>query len=179
MSRGLKRERAPTPEGRKIPGRAGSVAPLGLGVHGGTEPSAHALGYRLSALRAWGHGVGIGLVGLFRVLGVLRGEVSSLEPLPWCGACGCFNPSGVVVRFPWEPGVRFATPGYLLKSLRDRENKPKELHGAHLDTAPAWNGVATSSSPFQSHSQGDEDIAARAPEKAHRQRGESPLPCGE
>jgi hypothetical protein len=34
---------------------------------------------------------------------------------------------------------------------------------AHLDTAPAWNGVATSSSPFQSHSQGDEDIAAPFP----------------
>ena len=34
---------------------------------------------------------------------------------------------------------------------------------AHLDTAPAWNGVATSSSPFQSHSQGDEDIAAPKP----------------
>jgi hypothetical protein len=28
------------------------------------------------------------------------------------------------------------------------------------DTNPAWNGVATSSSPFQSQSQGDEDIAA-------------------
>jgi hypothetical protein len=33
-------------------------------------------------------------------------------------------------------------------------------NGVHLDTAPTWNGVATSSSPFQSHSQGDEDIAA-------------------
>ncbi len=33
-----------------------SVAPLGLGVDGGMEPSAHALGYRLTALRAWGHG---------------------------------------------------------------------------------------------------------------------------
>jgi hypothetical protein len=31
---------------------------------------------------------------------------------------------------------------------------------APLDTAPAWNGVATSSSPFRSHLQGDEDIAA-------------------
>jgi len=45
-------------QGRKIPGRAGSVAPLGLGVDGGTEPSAHALGYNLTALRAWGHGFG-------------------------------------------------------------------------------------------------------------------------
>jgi hypothetical protein len=39
-----------------------------------------------------------------------------LQPLQ-----GCF-------RFPREPGVRFATPGYLLKSLRDRRNKPKDLH---------------------------------------------------
>jgi NAD+ synthase (glutamine-hydrolysing) len=31
---------------------------------------------------------------------------------------------------------------------------------AGLDDNPAWNGVATSSSPFQSLSQGDEDIAA-------------------
>ena len=31
VSRGLKRERDPAPEGRKIPGRVGSVAPLGLG----------------------------------------------------------------------------------------------------------------------------------------------------
>jgi hypothetical protein len=29
-----------------------------------------------------------------------------------------------------------------------------------MDTAPPWNGVATSSSPFQSLAQGDEDIAA-------------------
>jgi hypothetical protein len=35
--------------------------------------------------------------------------------------------------------------------------------GAHLDTAPIRNGVATSSSPFQSHTQGDEDIAAPNP----------------
>jgi hypothetical protein len=34
---------------------------------------------------------------------------------------GCF-------RFPCEPGVRFATPGYPLKSLRDRGNSPKGLH---------------------------------------------------
>jgi hypothetical protein len=34
---------------------AGVLSPLpGLGVHGGTEPSAHALGYPLAALRAWG-----------------------------------------------------------------------------------------------------------------------------
>ena len=35
-------------------GVRGSVAPLGLGVDGGTEPSAYALGYHLTALRAWG-----------------------------------------------------------------------------------------------------------------------------
>jgi hypothetical protein len=34
---------------------------------------------------------------------------------------------------------------------------------AHLDTAPVCNGVATSSSPLQSHSQGDDDIAAPNP----------------
>jgi hypothetical protein len=72
--------------------------------------------------------LGIGLVDLFRVVGVLCGETSTFEPLPRCGACGCFNPSGVGFRFPWEPGVRFATPGCPLQSLRDRENKPKELH---------------------------------------------------
>ena len=33
----------------------------------------------------------------------------------------------------------------------------------HPDTAPIWNGVATSSSPFQSLSRGDEDIAAPKP----------------
>jgi hypothetical protein len=30
----------------------GAVAPLGLGIRGGMEPSAHALGYRLTARRA-------------------------------------------------------------------------------------------------------------------------------
>jgi hypothetical protein len=39
--------------------REGVLSPLpGLGVHVGTEPSAYALGYRLTALRAWGHGLG-------------------------------------------------------------------------------------------------------------------------
>jgi hypothetical protein len=32
--------------------------------------------------------------------------------------------------------------------------------GAHLDTGPEWNGLATSSSPFPGSSQGDEDIVA-------------------
>ena len=37
----------------------GVPSPLpGLAIHGGTEPSAHALGYCLSALRALGHGLG-------------------------------------------------------------------------------------------------------------------------
>jgi hypothetical protein len=67
----------------------GVLSPLpGLAVHGGTEPSAHALGYPLAALRAWGHGLGsgldtglrTGLVGRFRVVGVLRGETSTFEP---------------------------------------------------------------------------------------------------
>ena len=35
-----------------------SCRPSGAGFDGGTEPSAHALGYRLTALRAWGHGLG-------------------------------------------------------------------------------------------------------------------------
>jgi hypothetical protein len=35
----------------------GSVAPPGAGCSWGTEPSAHALGYRLSALRAWSRGL--------------------------------------------------------------------------------------------------------------------------
>jgi hypothetical protein len=35
--------------------------------------------------------------------------------------------------------------------------------GAHLETSPACIGVATSSSPFRSLSQGDEDIAAPNP----------------
>jgi hypothetical protein len=36
----------------------GFCRPAGAGCSWGTEPSAHALGYRLSALRAWGRGVG-------------------------------------------------------------------------------------------------------------------------
>jgi hypothetical protein len=89
----------------------GSVAPLGLGSHKPGTPTAHAVGYCLSALRAWGHGLGTGLVGRFRVVGVLCGETSTFEPLPRCGACGCFNPSGVVFRFPWEPGGALRDPG--------------------------------------------------------------------
>jgi hypothetical protein len=37
----------------------GLLSPLpGLVVHGEAEPSAYALGYHLSALRAWCHGAG-------------------------------------------------------------------------------------------------------------------------
>jgi hypothetical protein len=66
VSRGFRREREPAPEGRKIPGVPGSVAPLGLGIHNPRQPTAYAVGYHLSALRAWGgHGVvrGVGRVG--------------------------------------------------------------------------------------------------------------------
>jgi hypothetical protein len=56
VSRGLKRARITAPEGRKIPGGTGSVAPLGLGIHNPCPPTAHAVGYCLSALRAWGGG---------------------------------------------------------------------------------------------------------------------------
>ena len=53
VSRGLQCEKDPAPEGRKIPGGVGSVAPLGLGIHDPRPPTAHAVGYHLSALRAW------------------------------------------------------------------------------------------------------------------------------
>jgi hypothetical protein len=41
-----------------VHGRRGSVAPLGLGSHRRRPPTADAVGYCLSALRAWGHGLG-------------------------------------------------------------------------------------------------------------------------
>ncbi len=72
----------------------GSVVPAGTGCSWETEPSAYALGYRLTALRAWCHGVGHGCVGRFRVAGGLRGEISTFVSLPRCGACRCFTPSG-------------------------------------------------------------------------------------
>ena len=43
---------------------------------GGTQPSAHALGYHLSDLRAWGRGLGQGCVDRIRVVGVLRGRTT-------------------------------------------------------------------------------------------------------
>jgi hypothetical protein len=70
--------------------------------------------------------LGTGLVGRFRVVGVLRGETSNCEALPWCRARGCYNPSRVIVSLPREPGVRFATPGYPLKSLRDKGSSQEE-----------------------------------------------------
>jgi len=52
----LGRETIPAPEGRKIPGIEGSAAPLGLIPQTQRPPTAHAVGYRLSALRAWDSG---------------------------------------------------------------------------------------------------------------------------
>jgi hypothetical protein len=92
VSRGLKREREPAPEGRKIPGGLGSVAPLGLGIHTARQPTAHAVGYHLSALRAWdGRGVIRGVwIGRARgaehrqtiAHGVSRGLKREREPAP-------------------------------------------------------------------------------------------------
>ena len=45
----------------------------GLGFIAETDASAYALGYRLSPLRVWSHGLGQGCVGRIRVVGVLRG----------------------------------------------------------------------------------------------------------
>ncbi len=51
---------------------AEGLSPLpGLAVHGGTEPSAYALGYHLSALRDWGYGLGQGWWAGFVSLGSL------------------------------------------------------------------------------------------------------------
>ena len=84
---------------------AGVLSPLpGLGVHVGTEPSAHALGYRLTALRAWGLGLEQGWWSGFVSLVSFMGGISTLEPQPSCGARGCFNPSGVVSVSRVNPG---------------------------------------------------------------------------
>ena len=40
---------------------------------------------------------------------------------------GVLHPLRGCFRFPREPGVRFATPGYPIESLRDRGGKPKGL----------------------------------------------------
>ena len=58
VSPGLIREMNPAPEGRKIPGIEDSVAPLGLIPQTQPPPTAHAVGYRLSALRACGWPLG-------------------------------------------------------------------------------------------------------------------------
>jgi hypothetical protein len=99
----------------------GVLSPLpGLDIHGEMEPSAHALGYRLTALRVLGLGLEQGWwSGFVSLVSFMGGNIHPgtptelrsprmLQPLR-----GCF-------RFPREPGVRFATPGYPLKSLRDR-----------------------------------------------------------
>ena len=54
VSPGLGHETIPAPEGRKIPGIEDSVAPLGLIPQSQPPPTAHAVGYPLSALRACG-----------------------------------------------------------------------------------------------------------------------------
>ena len=87
------------------------LSPLpGLGVHGGTEPSAHALGYHLAALRAWGHGWDYGCVVRFRVVGVLRGELPIIACLPGFGSRQNAPFYGCVTRTTW---------GYALPSVRD------------------------------------------------------------
>ena len=55
------------------------------------------------------------------------------------------------------PAIPRCKPGIHHQASRLKAGCP---HPAHLDTTPAPNGVATSSSPFRSLSHGDEDIAA-------------------
>jgi hypothetical protein len=53
----------------------------GLGFGGGTEPSAHALGYLLAALRAWGHGLGQGWwVGFVSLVAFVVEQPRRVEP---------------------------------------------------------------------------------------------------
>jgi hypothetical protein len=47
----------------------------GLSIHKGTEPTADAVDYPLSALRAWGHGLGKGSMGWVRGVGGLHAQV--------------------------------------------------------------------------------------------------------
>ena len=48
-------------------------------------------------------------------------------------------------------------PGF--PDWQPRHRSQSRQNRAHLDTTPACNGVVTSSSPFQRHSHGDQDIA--------------------
>gem|GEM_PF-5180954 len=59
VRRGLKRERDPAPEGRKIPGEVGSVAPLGLGpiTHAHPRLTPWAIVFRPSGPETAGHQV--------------------------------------------------------------------------------------------------------------------------
>jgi hypothetical protein len=59
----------------------GICRPSGAGLHGGTEPSAHALGYRLAALRAWGQGLGKVCVVRICGVGALRDAVLATTAL--------------------------------------------------------------------------------------------------
>jgi hypothetical protein len=140
-------------QGRK---QRGSFAPLGLGFHVGMEPSAHALGYRLSALRAWGHGFGGREAAevywdrtRFFFLSVryrcrcryrsrrVRRRVAGRALRPrWACRVGRFRMLQALrgcFRFPREPGVRFATPGYPLRSLRDRGASRSVFFGIEPD----------------------------------------------
>jgi hypothetical protein len=77
VSRGLKRERIPAPEGRKIPGGSGSVAPLGLGPTNNINPrlTPWATFFRPSGPggTAWVADLPFGLAGDLELCGCLRG----------------------------------------------------------------------------------------------------------
>ena len=93
-----------------------------------TSPSGatDALGYRLTALRAWGHGLGAGLVGWFRVVGALRAESQASNPSLGAEPANASTPPGL---FPFPTGTWGALRDpYLLKTLGDRRNRPKGLH---------------------------------------------------
>jgi hypothetical protein len=74
------------------------------------------------------------------------GQSTALWSLPPSGSRGSTNPGPCVIRV-----------------IPCRRDSNCLFQRAHPDTAPVRNGVATSSSPFQSHSHGDEDIAAPNP----------------
>ena len=67
----------------------GVLSPLpGLGFHGGMEPSAHALGYFLPALRACGAGLGTGLRCLGGASPVVEGRLDGFAGFPADGFVG-------------------------------------------------------------------------------------------
>ena len=97
------------------------------------------------------------------------------RPQPRCGWIGCGSWTHGRPRASANPWLGDATPLALVKSVweipavgrvpsRGANHGPRLAHqGGASCTAPACNGEATSSSPFQSHSHGDEDIAAPFP----------------